>query len=24
MDWSTETPVEISLTLGVDYCVLEY
>ena len=24
MDWSTETPVEVSLTLGVDYCVLEY
>ena len=24
MDWSTETPVEIALTLGVDYCVLEY
>jgi hypothetical protein len=24
MDWSTETPVEISLTLGVDYCVLEF
>ncbi len=24
MDWSTETPVEIQLTLGVDYCVLNY
>ena len=24
MDWSTETPVEIALTLGVDYCVLEF
>jgi len=24
MDWSTETPVEIQLTLGCDYCVLEY
>ena len=24
LDWATETPVEISLTLGVDYCVLEY
>jgi len=24
LDWSTETQVEIQLTLGVDYCVLEY
>jgi hypothetical protein len=24
LDWSTETAVEIQLTLGVDYCVLEY
>jgi len=24
LDWSTETQVEISLTLAVDYCVLEY
>jgi len=24
MDWSTETPVEIALTLGVDYCVLNF
>jgi hypothetical protein len=24
MDWSTETPVEIALTIAVDYCVLEY
>lgn len=24
LDWSTETQVEISLTLGLDYCVLEY
>lgn len=24
MDWSTETPVEISLTLGIDYAVLNY
>jgi len=24
LDWSTETQVEIQLTLAVDYCVLEY
>ena len=24
MDWSTETPVEINLTLGIGYAVLEY
>ena len=24
LDWATETAVEIQLTLGVDYCVLEY
>jgi len=24
LDWATETQVEIQLTLGVDYCVLEY
>ena len=24
LDWSTETQVEIQLTLGLDYCVLEY
>ena len=24
LDWSVETAVEIQLTLGVDYCVLEY
>ena len=24
LDWATETQVEIALTLGVDYCVLEY
>ena len=24
MDWSTETAVEIQLTLGLDYCVLQY
>lgn len=24
LDWSTETQVEIQLTLGVDYCVLEF
>jgi len=24
MDWATETAVEIQLTLGLDYCVLEY
>ena len=24
MDWSTETPVEVTLTLGIDYAVLEY
>lgn len=24
MDWGTETAVEIQLTLGLDYCVLEY
>jgi len=24
LDWSTETQVEITLTLALDYCVLEY
>ena len=24
LDWATETPVEITLTIGMDYCVLEY
>lgn len=24
LDWSTETQVEITLTIGLDYCVLEY
>lgn len=24
LDWSTETQVEIQLTIGLDYCVLEY
>jgi len=24
LDWATETQVEISLTLALDYCVLEY
>jgi hypothetical protein len=24
LDWATETQVEIQLTIGLDYCVLEY
>ena len=24
LDWATETQVEIQLTIGLDYCMLEY